>query len=71
MELIRLTQCGGASCPAVYSTGQTIIVQGNLMTATVPEIELGHGEALVEIPRDVFYEAVGDGTGSGSRSPQL
>ena len=57
MELLRISggDCGNGDCPAVYQTDRgTLAVQGRHLTG----LPAGDGETVVEIPLDVFREAV-------------
>jgi hypothetical protein len=48
--------CINGSCPAVYlDDPNTVVVQGKHVTR--PDVTLGPGEILVEIPRDKLEEA--------------
>ena len=56
MELTRIAggNCGRDDCPTVFTTDKgTIAVQGYIVHKETPE-----GEAVVEIPVEIFREAV-------------
>ncbi|MDQ3221934.1 MAG: hypothetical protein M3Q75_00410 [Gemmatimonadota bacterium] len=56
MELTQVAggDCGRDDCPAIFTTDRgTIVVQGPIVAKEAPV-----GEAAVEIPVDVFREAV-------------
>lgn len=56
MELTRIAggNCGRDDCPTVFTTDRgTIAVQGYIVLKETPE-----GEAVVEIPMEIFREAV-------------
>jgi hypothetical protein len=58
MRLTPLTDsgCGTLNCPQVYLSDRgTVVVQGAALTAA--EVTLGPGEALVEIPLEIFHTA--------------
>jgi hypothetical protein len=59
---VKLTKisgnCASDDCPAIYVTeAGTVIVQGTLMAGEYG-VSLAAGEALVEVPRSIFMEAV-------------
>ncbi len=58
MKLVPLTrQCFNGDCPAVYATDHgTIVIQGKLLAPS--PVQLGEGEAAIEIPAEVFDQAV-------------
>jgi hypothetical protein len=58
MKLVPLTrQCFNGDCPAVYATDHgTMVIQGKWLTPS--PVELGEGEAAIEIPAEVFDQAV-------------
>ncbi|MET0415042.1 MAG: hypothetical protein ABW022_03350 [Actinoplanes sp.] len=50
--------CGGGHCPTVYRTDRgTYVVQGYTLDAAEAGLDLAPGEALVEIPAELFTEA--------------
>jgi hypothetical protein len=70
MRLTRLTlPCNSAACPQVYATDRdTVVVQGTLLPAHGLAVDLGPGEALVEIPLDVFLAAAAAQAGAPGTS---
>src|SRR5262245_60435786 len=51
--------CGSATCPQVYRTDEdTFVVQGALLDAQALGVPTADGEALVEIPGEVFRSAL-------------
>lgn len=56
MEMVQIAgDCKGDDCPKVFTTEKdSIVVQGDLVTS----VRSPEGEALVEIPRTVWEEAV-------------
>jgi hypothetical protein len=59
MELTPLTtSCANGACPDVFrSKDGGVVVRGIAVPPTDAGIEVGPGEALVEIPADVLLEA--------------
>jgi hypothetical protein len=50
--------CGGGSCPTVYGTDrETVIVQGDAISAGDAGVDVPDGERLVEIPVEVLLAA--------------
>lgn len=58
MKALRLTSCNKTDCPAVYLADDgTVLAQGVPVDA-VEGVSLGPGEIAVQLPREVFLEAV-------------
>lgn len=51
--------CGSGTCPTVYRTDRdTYVVQGYTVTAEDAGLDLPPGEQLVEIPAEIFAQAM-------------
>ncbi|MCY1142039.1 hypothetical protein OWR29_28940 [Actinoplanes sp. Pm04-4] len=51
--------CGSGTCPTVYRTDRdTYLVQGYTVTAEDAGLDLPAGEQLVEIPAEIFAQAM-------------
>jgi hypothetical protein len=50
--------CANGSCPTVYQSGATAVVQGYTVSAAEAGVALPDGEVLVRIPVELLAEAV-------------
>jgi hypothetical protein len=51
--------CNSSSCPTIYQNDSgTLVVQGYVVPAGIPGVEVPSGEALVEIPAALLAEAL-------------
>jgi hypothetical protein len=52
-------RCASGNCPTVYVSGSgTLVVQGYAVSAESAGVDLPDGETMVEIPLELFTEAV-------------
>ena len=59
MKLRMVSGCENGTCPAVYVSDRgTAVVQGFPVDNGTEGLNLGYGEAAVELPPDVVLEAV-------------
>ena len=56
LKVLAATACASAGCPTTYTTDRdTVVVQGYVTEAG--DLDVPHGEALVEIPRSLLLES--------------
>lgn len=58
---VATTPCDSSHCPTIFATDRdTVLVQGYVLAAPVPAVDLAEGETVVEIPRALLLRGAAE-----------